>query len=75
MPPSWSMQSTFSSVLVEAKQRSQAIDLSWYKQEMLSSDLSKEDIATHAGINIKTVQNMGRHNSQGSGNTGFGSPL
>lgn len=52
------MQSTFSSVLVEAKQRSQAIDLSWYKQEMLSSDLSKEDIATHAGINIKTVQNM-----------------
>lgn len=25
---------------------------------MLSSDLSKEDIATHAGINIKTVQNM-----------------
>ncbi|MEJ5251506.1 MAG: CfrBI family restriction endonuclease [Armatimonadota bacterium] len=44
--------------VVEAKLRHHSIDVDWYRQAMLSPELGKEDIATHAGINIKTVQNM-----------------
>ena len=44
--------------LAEAKMRNQHIDVDWYKKEMLSSDLAKGDIATHAGVNLKTVHNI-----------------
>lgn len=44
--------------VAEAKMRNQNIDIDWYKHEMLSPSLAKEDIATHAGLNLKTIQNI-----------------
>ncbi len=44
--------------VAEAKMRHQQITLDWYRQEMLSDALSKEEIAIHAGLNIKTITNM-----------------
>lgn len=44
--------------VAEAKMRSQPITTDWYKHAMLSDRLPKEEIAIHAGLNIKTVSNM-----------------
>lgn len=44
--------------VAEAKMRNQQITLDWYRQEMLAEDLPKEDIAIHAGLNLKTINNM-----------------
>ncbi len=44
--------------IAEAKLRDQNIDMDWYRREMLADTLDKADIATHAGLNMKTIQNI-----------------
>jgi len=44
--------------VAEAKMRQRQITVDWYQREMLATDLPKEQIARHAGLNIKTVNNM-----------------
>ncbi len=45
--------------VVEAKLRNQSIDTDWYKAQMLLDEkLPSHDIATHAGLNIKTIRNI-----------------
>ncbi|HLI49194.1 MAG TPA: CfrBI family restriction endonuclease [Chthonomonas sp.] len=44
--------------VAEAKMRHLPITLDWYRQEMITADLPKEEIATNAGLNIKTINNM-----------------
>ncbi len=44
--------------VAEAKMRHQQITLDWYRREMLADNLPKEEIAIHAGLNIKTINNM-----------------
>ncbi|MFQ3609958.1 MAG: CfrBI family restriction endonuclease [Fimbriimonadales bacterium] len=44
--------------VVDAKLYNQSLDLEWYRQEMLAESLSKDEIATHAGLNLKTIQNI-----------------
>ncbi len=45
--------------VVEAKLRNQSIDTDWYKAQMLlDENLPSHDIATHAGLNIKTIRNI-----------------
>jgi hypothetical protein len=44
--------------VAEAKMRQQQITVDWYQREMLATDLPKEQIARHAGLNIKTINNM-----------------
>lgn len=44
--------------VAEAKMRHQQITLDWYRREMLAENLPKEEIAIHAGLNIKTINNM-----------------
>ena len=35
------------------------VTVDWYKKELLHSDsLSKEDVAVHSGLNMKTISNM-----------------
>ena len=44
--------------VAEAKLNNQNIDIDWYKKEMLSLDLSPEEIAINSGLNKKTITNM-----------------
>ena len=44
--------------IAEAKLKDKNIDLDWYKSTFLASELAKGDIATNAGLNIKTITNM-----------------
>ncbi len=44
--------------VVGAKLKDGGITSDWYKKEMLSSELSKEDIAYNAGLNLKTISNI-----------------
>jgi len=44
--------------VAEAKLNNQDIDIDWYKKEMLSLELSTEEIAINSGLNKKTITNM-----------------
>jgi hypothetical protein len=44
--------------VAEAKMRQPQITVDWYQREMLAANLPKEEIARHAGLNLKTVNNM-----------------
>jgi hypothetical protein len=44
--------------VAEAKLNNQDIDIDWYKKEMLSLELSPEEIAINSGLNKKTITNM-----------------
>jgi len=44
--------------IVEAKLSGNNITPDWYKREMLSPALPKEEIAINAGLNMKTITNM-----------------
>ncbi|KAA3600085.1 MAG: CfrBI family restriction endonuclease [Calditrichaeota bacterium] len=44
--------------VAEAKLKNQNITVDWYKKEMLSLDLSPEEIAINSGLNKKTITNM-----------------
>lgn len=44
--------------VAEAKMRLQTITTDWYRYEMLNENLTKEEIAIHSGLNMKTVSNM-----------------
>lgn len=44
--------------VAEAKMRSQTITADWYRYEMISEHFTKEEIAIHSGLNMKTVSNM-----------------
>lgn len=44
--------------VANAKLENKDITVDWYKRELLSSDLSKEEIAIHSGLNMKTIHNM-----------------
>ena len=46
----------FGRVLI-AKSKDYPIGIDWYKAELLNEDLPKEDIAIHAGLNMKTISN------------------
>lgn len=43
--------------IVTVKLENKDVTVDWYKKEFLASTLSKEDIAHHAGLNIKTINN------------------
>lgn len=44
--------------VAEAKLNNQDIGIDWYKKEMLSLELSPEEIAINSGLNKKTITNM-----------------
>lgn len=44
--------------VVNAKLNNQRITSDWYKENFLDDSLSKEDIAIHSGLNVKTISNM-----------------
>lgn len=41
-----------------AKLSNEDITVDWYKKEMLSTDLTSDEIAIHSGLNRKTITNM-----------------
>jgi len=43
--------------IVSKKLSNEVIDVDWYKKEFLSEDLDKVDIATNAGLNMKSINN------------------
>ncbi len=43
--------------VAEAKLNNQTINLDWYREVMLNSNLPKDQIALNAGLNIKTIEN------------------
>ena len=44
--------------IVEAKLKNESVTIDWYKNELLSPKLPKNDIAIHSGLNMKTISNM-----------------
>lgn len=44
--------------IVEAKLKNESVTIDWYKEELLNPELSKNDIAIHSGLNMKTISNM-----------------
>ncbi len=44
--------------IVEAKLKNKDVTVDWYKKELLRSDLSKEEICIHSGLNMKTISNV-----------------
>ncbi|MFH1962723.1 MAG: CfrBI family restriction endonuclease [bacterium] len=44
--------------VIEAKLNNENVTVDWYKEEFLSSSLSKEEIAINSGLNMKTISNM-----------------
>lgn len=44
--------------VVEAKMMSEDITTDWYKKAFLDTELGKDDIAIHSGLNMKTIGNM-----------------
>jgi len=44
--------------IIAAKLKNKDITVDWYKKELIKSDLSKEEIALHAGLGMKTIGNM-----------------
>ncbi len=48
----------FFSKIVSAKLKNNSITNDWYKQNMLSKDLDKEDIAWNSGLNLKSINNI-----------------
>ena len=44
--------------VAEAKLNNQDITVDWYKKEMLSLELTSDEIAIHSGLNRKTITNM-----------------
>ena len=44
--------------IINAKIKNKDITVDWYKKELLSSDLTSQDIAIHSGLNKKTIHNM-----------------
>ncbi len=49
---------TFFKKVAEAKLDGKVVTPDWYKEEFLSPTLAKEEIATSAGLNIKTIHNV-----------------
>ena len=43
--------------IVSAKFDNQDVTVDWYEKEFLSSSLPKEEVAIHAGLNMKTINN------------------
>ncbi len=43
--------------IIEAKLENKSVTLEWYKSKFLNSDLEKNEIATNAGLNMKTITN------------------
>lgn len=43
--------------IVSAKLDNLEVTLDWYEKELLSSSLSKDEIAIHSGLNMKTIHN------------------
>ena len=48
--------------VIDAKLNNQEVSSDWYKKAFLDPKLSKEEIAIHSGLNMKTIGNM--YNSQ-----------
>ena len=48
--------------VIDAKLNNQEVTVDWYKEAFLDPKLSKEEIAIHSGLNMKTIGNM--YNSQ-----------
>ena len=48
--------------VIDAKLNNQEVTSDWYKEAFLDPKLSKEEIAIHSGLNMKTIGNM--YNSQ-----------
>ena len=46
--------------IVSAKLDNEDVTVDWYEKELLSSSLPKEEIAIHAGLNMKTINNAYR---------------
>jgi hypothetical protein len=44
--------------VVDAKLKNKSVTVDWYKKELLNANLSKEEIAIHSGMNMKTISNM-----------------
>ncbi|MGL4594371.1 MAG: CfrBI family restriction endonuclease [Thermoguttaceae bacterium] len=44
--------------VVEAKLNNKDVNVDWYKQVFLDPNLAKDDIAIHAGLNVKSIVNM-----------------
>ncbi len=44
--------------VIDSKLNNQSITADWYKKEFLHSGLKSKDIAIHAGLNMKTINNM-----------------
>jgi len=44
--------------VASAKLSNKDITVDWYKKEMLSTDLTSDEIAIHSGLNRKTITNM-----------------
>jgi len=44
--------------VASAKLSNEDITVDWYKKEMLSTDLTSDEIAIHSGLNRKTITNM-----------------
>jgi hypothetical protein len=44
--------------VVDAKLKHASVTIDWYKAELLNPNLSKEDIAIHSGLNMKSISNM-----------------
>lgn len=53
---------SFFEKLVHAKLKRVEINHDWYKENMISDELEKEDIAWNAGLNLKSISNI--HGSQ-----------
>lgn len=43
--------------IVSAKLDNEEVTIDWYEKELLSDSLSKDEIAIHAGLNMKTINN------------------
>ena len=48
----------FFSRVVDAKLKNRPVTVDWYKEEYLNSELPKDEIAVHSGLNLKTITNM-----------------
>lgn len=44
--------------VVRAKLNSKAITIDWYKEAFLSKDIPSDELATNAGLNMKTIRNV-----------------
>ena len=48
----------FFSRVVDAKLKNRSVTVDWYKEEFLNSELPKDELAVHSGLNMKTISSM-----------------